>query len=98
NYEHNGPQYVLMDRLVFPNLYDGLSVDFRDGLARLREGTDGYIIAHGIMVHQALKVIVHFRHMGISIGLIDLFRLKPVNKERLFDLLAPAHFVITLEE
>lgn len=99
NYEHGGPQYVLLDRLVFPNLYEGKNIDFRDGLARVKEGRDGYIISHGAMVHQALQAAKALEAAGmIHLGVIDLFRLKPVNEPLLLNYLASAHRVITLEE
>jgi transketolase len=99
NHRHNGPQYVLLDRQPgIPDLYSGKGIDFRDGLVCSREGKDGYIISHGIMVHQALKIAEELQKKRVNLGVIDLFRLKPVNKELLLHYLGTVPRVITLEE
>jgi transketolase len=98
NYEDKGPQYVQLDRAGIPNLYAGKNINFRDGIIQVKEGKDAYIVAHGIMVHQALKVSALLEAKGMKIGVIDLFRMKPVNHELLFQYISGVPKVISLEE
>jgi transketolase len=98
NYERGGPQYVLMDRVPLPALYPPRRPSFRHGFGVVGVGTDGYIIAHGIMVHQAIKVAAALGKKGISLGVIDLFRIKPVESKLLMDILHHGRVAVTLEE
>jgi transketolase len=98
SYEDARPQYIRFDRAGIPDLYKGWDVDFRDGMIVAREGKDVCIIATGIMVHQALKVARMLEEKGIKAGVIDLFRLKPINKDLLFQHLQGVRSVVTLEE
>ncbi|HTY40185.1 MAG TPA: transketolase C-terminal domain-containing protein [Candidatus Paceibacterota bacterium] len=98
NYRDRAPQYVLFDRTGLPDLYSGKDVNFNDGLVVAKPGTDGYIVASGIMVHAALKVAHILQEKGQNIGVIDLFRLKPVNEELLLKTIQKAPRVISLEE
>lgn len=97
-YEDRSPQYVRFDRAGIPVLYENRPVEFREGLALTKPGRDLIIIAMGIMVHQALKVAEELAGQGLDVGVIDLFRVKPINVERLFELLGEAPRVATLEE
>jgi transketolase len=98
NYASNSPQYVLMDRVGLPPLYPPRHPSFRHGFGVVGVGTDGYIIAHGVMVHQALKVAAALAKHNLSIGVIDLFRIKPIEADLLMDTLENSRGVITLEE
>ena len=99
SYDDASPQYIRFDRAGIADLYLENDVDFNEGLHALRPGRDGYIIATGIMTHEALKVAKNINtKTGLDVGVIDLFRIKPINKEKLFQILQPTSFVMTYEE
>lgn len=98
SYEDRCPQYIRFDRAGIPDLYHDRTIDFREGLVCAKPGTDIYIVAHGIMVHQALKIADILSTSGIEVGVIDLFRLKPVNTPRLLEYLQSVPRVVSLEE
>jgi len=98
SYENSSPQYIRFDRAGIPELYGDRDVNFEDGLVLTKEGKDIYIVATGVMVHQALKVAERLGGRGVETGVIDLFRLKPINKELLFNYLDGVKKVVTLEE
>lgn len=99
SYKDPSPQYIRFDRAGIPDLYQNEKVNFEDGLHVLRQGKSGYIIATGIMTHEALKVAASLKEQkGIDVGVIDLFRIKPINQEKLFKILNQAEFVVTYEE
>jgi len=97
-YEKPGPKYVRFDRERLPVLYDGQKEDFSDGLSTLKKGRDLTIIATGIMVHQASKVSKELASRSIDAGIIDLYRIKPLNGKLLLSSAGKAKRVITIEE
>lgn len=97
-YETTGPGYIRFDKGPFDDIYETRRYDFHDGLAVLKEGKDLTVVATGIMVTHALKVVAELERQGVKAGLIDLYRLKPVNKDLLAQALEASPRVVTLEE
>jgi len=97
SYKNDGPVYVRIDKGKLPLLYDE-EEDFSDGLALLKKGCDLMIIATGIMVCQAFKVIDELAKHSIDAGIIDLYRVKPINEELLLTFIEQSNRIVTLEE
>jgi transketolase len=97
SYKNDGPVYVRIDKGKLPLLYDS-EEDFSDGLALLKKGHDLMIITTGIMVHQAFKVIDELAKHSIDAGIIDLYRIKPINEELLLSVIEKSNRIATLEE
>jgi len=97
-YENPGPKYVRFDREIFPPIYNGQKDAFSDGLTILKKGHDLTIIATGIMVHQAFKVADELARHSIDAGIIDLYRIKPLNKELLLSTIPESRRILTMEE
>ncbi|MBI2035443.1 MAG: 1-deoxy-D-xylulose-5-phosphate synthase [Candidatus Liptonbacteria bacterium] len=98
SYNHNGPQYIRFDRGYLPNLYENNKIDFCSGVGLACKGKDVAIISTGVMVHQACRVADQLEEKGVSARVIDLFRLKPINQNFLFQYLEGVDKVVTLEE
>lgn len=96
-YESDGPTYIYMDKGPFEPIYD-LETNFENGLHVLREGRDVTIVATGIMVPQALRVSDELKKKGLDVGIIDLYRIKPVNRSFLVDAIKACRRIVTLEE
>ena len=96
-YKSHGPVYVRIDKGKLPLLYDS-NKDFSDGLALLRKGGDLTIIATGVMVHQAFKVADELAKHSIDAGIIDVYRIKPINDELLLASIEQSNRIVTLEE
>jgi len=93
-----GPVYIRFDRAGIPNLYEGLeTAAFAPGCLKPRSGDDLIILATGVMVHQALLVADRLAQKGISCGVVDIFRLKPLNQSLLLDWIGTRP-TVTLEE
>lgn len=88
-YESKGPVYIRLDKGEFPDLYRE-SDNFSDGLKILKEIKDVNIISTGFMSQQAVKIP--------GVGVIDLYRIKPVNKDLLLKIINQSKQLITLEE
>ena len=92
-----GPKYIRLDKGAFPDLYDR-GQDFSQGVSILKRGRDLTIVATGIMVHRALEVAGDLERLGIQAGVVDLYRIKPLNEDLLAEAMADAGRVATLEE
>ncbi len=97
SYENDGPVYVRLDKGKLPLLYDN-NEDFSDGLALLKKGRDLMIITTGVMVHQAFKVAGELAKHSIDAGIIDMYRIKPINEELLLSVIEKSNRIVTLEE
>ncbi len=97
SYKNDGPVYVRIDKGKLPLLHDN-EEDFSDGLALLKKGRDLMIIATGVMVHQAFKVTDELAKHYIDAGIIDLYRIKPINEELLLTFIEQSNRIVTLEE
>jgi transketolase len=92
------PSYIRFDKGPFQHIYDDSSHDFNDGLAELQVGEDLTIVATGFMVGQALHIAKQLNAKGIKTGVVDFYRLKPVNTGKLVSILRRTKRVVTLEE
>lgn len=98
SYKNRGPVYVRVERGMLPELYDGREVDFTQGLAVLKKGTDLMIIATGIMVHKAFEIKEALSKYSIDAGIVDFYRIKPVNETLLLEIIDESKKIVTLEE
>jgi len=97
-YKTPGPSYIRIDKGPFTHIYDNSDHNFGDGLAVLKVGEDLTIVATGIMVSQALELADELGKNGIQAGVVDLYRLKPVDKRLLIDAVMASKRIVTLEE
>jgi len=94
-YETPGPKYIRLDRYKFKPVYR--EYDFSTGFKQLLDGKHLNIITSGYMVYQAIEISQRLTDQGISAGVIDLYRIKPVSELLLEHLQAPRR-IVTLEE
>lgn len=95
--EHGGPGYLRMDKEQLPAIY-GQEADFRTGFAILHEGPDIALLATGVLVHRAIEAARQLAEEGISVRVLDVFRLKPVDLNALHTAIAGVRAVVTVEE
>lgn len=93
-------RYVRLERNPLPTLYQPGELDphLGRGFVHLAKGTDVALVACGMMTHSALKAREALREKGISAGVIDLFRIKPLDGASLCTELAGYSSVVTVEE
>jgi transketolase len=96
-YKNNSPVYIRIDKGKFPALYEEED-DFSNGFKVIREIKDVNIISTGFMTQQAIKVADELKKNSIDVGVIDFYRIKPVNKILLLELIGQSKQIITLEE
>ena len=64
----------------------------------IRQGTDITVFANGYMVWEALKAATTLEKEGISIRVVNVSSLKPVNEDAIKDLSTGMKGIITMEE
>ena len=97
-YEHNGPVYLRFGRLAVPVFH---SEDYQFVIGKgevLREGTDGAIIANGLLVYEAIQAGEILAEAGINAMIINMPTIKPLDEELVLHAAKTCGKVITCEE
>ncbi|WNM43131.1 transketolase [Micromonospora halotolerans] len=83
--DREGVSYLRTTRGKYPVLYDN-GEDFPVGGSKvLRDGTDVALIGAGVTVHNCLAAADELAREGIDARVIDLYSVKPVDRQRLLD-------------
>ena len=94
----NGPVYIRFGRSATPIIYDE-NQNFELGKAiQFGEGTDATIFATGIMVAESLKAKEELEKEGINIRVIDIYTIKPIDKEMIIKCAKETKKLISIEE
>lgn len=94
----NGPVYVRLGRLAVPVIYEE-SQKFEIGKSIcLREGNDYTVIATGLMVNEALMAADILGEKGISVRVIDMHTIKPLDEEAVIKAAKETKGIVTAEE
>ena len=97
--DRNGPKYIRIEKGTLPLIDRGLDNDFSSGVSIVETGSDIVIIATGAIVHEAIKAAAILREeSNLSVGVIDLYRVKPLPEDKLVSLIENSGKVVTLEE
>lgn len=97
-YHRPGPVYLRLGRPSVPILYDD-NMDFRVGQGiELRNGTDATLIACGIMVAKCLEAADRLQEAGISVAVIDMHTIKPIDRELIICKARETGAILTAEE
>lgn len=96
--EYKGPVYIRMGRLALPVLF-GEEYRFEIGKANvLQEGTDVAIMANGVMVSMALEAAAELAAEGISVSVVNVASVKPLDEETIVRVAKQTKAVVTAEE
>ena len=93
-----GPVYLRLATGKSPAVY-GEDYEFRVGEAvTLREGCDITIIATGAIVHDVLAVADELEADGVSVRVINMHTLKPIDEQVIMTAAAETSAILTVEE
>ncbi|MHB8158235.1 MAG: transketolase family protein, partial [Desulfocucumaceae bacterium] len=96
--EKEGPVYIRMGRSAVPVLFPE-DYDFKIGKAALmRKGTDVTVIACGIMVAEALLAAEELEKEGLSVRVINMATIKPIDRETVIRAASETGAIVTAEE
>lgn len=96
--EKQGPVYLRLSRDVYPDLYDH-DTKFECGKgAIVRDGSDVTVIACGLLVHKAMEAAQQLAQKGVSVRVVDMYSVKPIDSELILKCAAETGAVVTAEE
>jgi len=83
--DYKGPVYIRIGREDTPDIFDE-NYKFEIGKAnKFKEGTDGCIIATGLILDRAIKAVEVLEKKGYSIRLLEMPSIKPIDKEAIIN-------------
>ncbi len=98
-YEMEGPVYLRFGRLAVPVINDNADYKFEIGKGVvLKEGTDLTIIATGLEVAESLAAAEKLEADGISVEVINMHTIKPLDVDLVVKSAAKTGKVVTVEE
>lgn len=93
------PAYVRVGRNPVEDIYEEENCPFEmDKATLLREGMDAVLIACGEMVRPALEAADRLEKEGIHAAVLDMYCVKPLDKEAVIRTAGQARLVVTVEE
>ncbi len=93
-----GPTYVRLARLATPVIYEE-NQKFEIGKAIMHgEGTDATIFATGVTVAESLKAQEELEKENIHVRVVDMFSIKPIDKEMIIKCAKETKKIITVED
>jgi len=97
--DYDGPAYVRFGRLAVPVINDNPNYHFEIGKGiQLRNGTDVTILATGLTVSMALEAAKALEAEGISVRVINIHTIKPLDEEIILKAAEETGLLITAEE
>ena len=98
-YNYNGPVYLRFSRLASPVFHDPDTYEFQIGKGeKLTDGYDIAAIATGLMTSEALRAAVLAKRQGISVRVINMPTIKPLDEEIILTAARECRRIITVEE
>lgn len=98
--EYDGPAYLRLGRMAVDTVTDsvpGYRFELGKG-AVLRHGTDVAIIACGLMVQEAIKAAETLAGEGLSVRVIDMHTIKPLDEALVLQAARETGCIVTSEE
>jgi transketolase len=96
--DFEGPAYLRISRAAGPNLTDDTS-PFKIGQAQvLKEGSDLSLVGCGPILSQALSAARVLEKEGISVEVVNMATIKPLDQELLLHSVSKTRKVLTVEE
>jgi transketolase len=95
----NGPVYLRLGKAGEPNLTSDALEPFEFGKIRyLQRGSDTCVISYGPILQMAIDVAAGLTATGRSTSIVSAHTLKPLDRERLTDMLESHSEVVVVEE
>ena len=96
--DYDGPVYLRFGRLGVPVIFDD---DYKFEIGKgveLKDGTDATIIATGLMVAAALDAYEELKSEGISVRVINMATIKPIDSDIIIKAAKETGAIVTAEE
>jgi len=93
-----GPVYLRLGRDKMNELYEvGASFPI-GGSKQLTDGSDVTIMAFGTMVHHAMAAAEKLKELGVSVRVVDMYSIKPIDREAVEKAVCETGHIVTVED
>ena len=97
--EFEGPVYMRFGRLAVPVINDRETYEFKMGKGvTVKDGSDITVIATGLMVYVAVEAAKMLESEGISVRVVNIHTIKPLDKELICKCAKETGVIVTAEE
>ncbi len=93
----HSPAYIRLSRAKTRSLLGEGTVPFGE-MVEFRPGSDLTIVAMGIMIDRALQLAYELEEDGLSVGVVGVYTLKPIDAHALQVIALQSKRIVTLEE
>ena len=94
-----GPVYMRFGRYAVPVINDNADYKFEIGKGvEMKDGSDVTIVATGMMVSMALEAAEALKDKGISVRVVNIHTLKPIDKDIILKAAKETGAIVTAEE
>ena len=94
-----GPVYIRIGRGFEPTAYEDEKYDYQIGKSVLmRDGRDITVICCGVAVNAAVTVSRQIESEGLSVRVVNMHTIKPIDREAVVKAAKETRFIITAEE
>lgn len=94
----NGPKYIRLGRSNVENIYTNNDIFKIGGSNTFGDGIDGTIFATGNTLQIALNAKNELEKMGIFVRVVDLYSIKPVDKETILKCAKQTKVLVSIED
>ncbi|MCX9014270.1 MAG: hypothetical protein OIN89_05695 [Candidatus Methanoperedens sp.] len=93
------PKYIRFDGKPLVQIHERIDdLELERGFKEIRNGKNVCLVSTGYMTHKALKVAEMLAEENITVGVIDIFLIKPFKEDIFFESIKQYRNLITLEE
>lgn len=97
--KYDGPVFLRLGRSNVPIVYDEENYKFELGKGiTVKDGNDVTVIATGIMLNEAIEAEKILKSEGISVRIIDIHTIKPIDKDIIIKAAKETKGIVTAEE
>lgn len=94
-----GPAYLRLGKAGEPNLSSASAEKFKFGKIRyLKKGSDICVLGYGTILSKAFDLDKMLTEKGVSISIVSIHSIKPIDEEGMYKILSKYKKIITLEE
>ncbi len=93
------PKYIRFDGKPLAQIYENIDdVTLERGFCEIKKGSEICLVSTGYMTHSALNAANILAEDNVSVGVVDIFLLKPLDEGLFFETINKYKCIITLEE
>lgn len=97
-YRNGTPAYIRIDKDSYQPVYSRNEHDFSLGVGTIQQGESLCVVTNGIMLSGVKEAAIELLQEGMTITIVDLYRLNPCNESLLWEACGGAQAIVTVEE